>query len=204
MAKVEIDFATFRRLVISAKKDPNWATERAEIINKNHAHRKEVRLAKALPTLESLEQHFPIFHLAVEPCKYTLVNNTGYKVNEDSMDSQVELFKTYNQENMAEGGMAVKQVTVVIHSNPCGSEDECFTDGWQPSQDVQNIDRNINRAYLVEFMDGTSSGWLHWASAHSVEDAVVRAANTVRLLAELPSSRMHVRTAVDLSMQKKG
>jgi hypothetical protein len=178
---IDIPYSVIKSNLEQLRQDPEFVAARA-------------RSPKSIVNLSE----FPLFHLVVESGKYTLVNKTGYDVNKDYMNKKGQLgyFKTYNDNNLREGGKAIKRVTVVTHANECSAGPDEFSNGWKPVQD-KNKSKNNKRAYFVEFMDNTNTGWLGWYVRGYADDAVRDAGSVLYYLAGYSSSRSDVRAAVE-------
>jgi len=148
---------------------------------------------------------FPLFHLVVEQGKYTLHNRTNYDVDTGYMnkEKQIGYFNMYNKNNIAEGGKEIKRVTVVINTEKSPAGHDTFKQGWKPFQDAKNINKNNVRSYMVEFADGTNTGWLMWDAPRDARSAAFYADSVLRSLAGSSNYRLCVRTAVEQCIAAK-
>jgi hypothetical protein len=125
---------------------------------------------KAKPVSESLpinwHQNYPWFNLEITTSGYYKLNNkTGYLADGlITREYQRECLTKFNKKNISEGGKAVKRVAMVLCKDASEYELYKFTNGWVPSQDIKDKDGNISTAYLIEYKDGTNTGWLRWSS----------------------------------------
>ena len=147
----------------------------------------------------NLAEDFPLFHLIVTAWGYTLVNETGYETDKDGERGQVGWLKQYSKRNIDAGGVAVKRVIVVAHSNTCNYDLETYTYGWKPVQDIENKENNTKRAYLIEFMDGISTDWMCWDKDDSLEDTVWKSVDVVYDLAKYFLRRVKAQEAYERS-----
>ncbi|MDR1361383.1 MAG: hypothetical protein LBJ18_03735 [Rickettsiales bacterium] len=134
-------------------------------------------------THKQIATDFPLFHLIVEAGKYTLVNNTGNKHDEENMQRQTKWFADFSISNQKEYGKAVKQVVVVVHSNNFNNNN------FIPVQDTKDSKKNTKRSYKITYEDDTDSGWLLWLCDNSASTSVWHADNLLGILAEFPEYR---------------
>jgi hypothetical protein len=139
--------------------------------------------SKSLPA--NWQQDYPLFNLEITMSgDYKLNNKTGHVINGSmSEEYQQECLKKFNKANIAEGGKAVKRVAMVSCVNESEYEFYKFTNGWIPSQDRQNKEINISTACLIEYKDGTNTGWLKWSCNKNIKGTLYESDILLYLLA---------------------
>ncbi len=139
---------------------------------------------------------FPHFSLEVTADGYKLVNETGYKTNEEVLKKQSEYLREYSRKNIQEGGEKIKRVLVTICENAGGLKENTFTQGWQPIQNVKYILLNDRIAYYIE-SESRNSGWLDWYSGSSTENSVLNAVRPLFNLGSDSKYRSYAREALE-------
>ncbi len=131
-----------------------------------------IKMPESLPV--NWQQNYPWFNFEIiKPGNYILNNKTGYSIDEFmSPEARKECFKTFNRRNIEEGGTAIKRIAMVSCSNSAGYDFYKFTNGWIPVQDSHNNEANINTACLIEYNDGTNTGWLKWSSNKTIKGSL--------------------------------
>jgi len=179
--EMDIPVSTVKAGIEQLRKNPEFVAARANI-----------------PRGTGIVKDFPLFHLVVESGKYTLHNVTDYDVDTDytNKKKQLQYFDEYSAKNVEEGGKAVKRVTVVVNTEKSPAGHDTFSNGWKPFQD-KIVSKNNVRSYMVEFVDGTNTGWLSWRVANDAQDAVWNAGHVLRNLASSSNYCFYVRLAVE-------
>ena len=120
----------------------------------------------------------------------TGVNMTSYKNHPLDMDSydHKALFAQMSAAFQKEHGQAVVSLEVKTAKNrPAVGLDKYTTE--LPIEDKENPENDKVRWYKVNFVDGSSSGWLCWFVSGSAAAAVWHAGNPLRGLADNSGSR---------------
>ncbi|MFA7188392.1 MAG: hypothetical protein WC137_02895 [Alphaproteobacteria bacterium] len=120
------------------------------------------------------QQNYPLFNFEITSSgNYVLNNKTGYLTNElISPDLQANCLKLFSRKNIAEGGKAIKRVALVSCMNASEYGFYKFTNGWIPNQDLGNKELNTDTACLIEYKDGTHTGWLKWSSGNTLKGSM--------------------------------
>jgi hypothetical protein len=183
-----------------------FGTEAAKAARQKKRDERFARAQRAARLFADWNLPAPIFCLEVATGHSSLFNTTGYSVNSDhaSKEKLQEYMRTFNMNNIVEGGKGIKRIITVLYSNTCDYDLGAFTDGWVPKQDKDDIDKNTCLAYLVEFDKCEDvTGWMRWVDYLSAEAAVHNAVNPLLMLSECKSCREDMRKALEQCIAAK-
>lgn len=137
-------------------------------------------------------ERYPLFSLEVTAEDYIWKNRTGYRESKEHTDKQPEFLRGYSARNVAEGGAAVKRALITTCSNGDNLSVDTHTNGWVPVQSGI-LTENDKITYLIEFGDGTTTGWRLWGRSPDAAEAIQVAGVLLYGLVAFPAYRRDVR-----------